>query len=88
MDKKIPALVVLAAFTTEAVLNDKNPKPHTENVVAPPANKPVTMSSGAPRARSAKLSITPNEDKRSAEPHIERSGDGPSATDLDLTQRS
>jgi hypothetical protein len=92
MDKKIPALVVLAAFTTEAVLSEHHhdathSQPHTENDAKPAKNLPVaTMSGGTGRAVSATLTLTPNEDRLSAQPHIEPIGGAGHVTDFVLNQ--
>jgi hypothetical protein len=93
MDKKIPALLVLAAFTTEAVLSEHHhdathSQPHTEDNDAKPAKDiPVaTMSGGAGRARSATLTITPNEDW--LQPHFEPIGRVGHVTDFVLSQIS
>jgi hypothetical protein len=95
MDKKIPALVVLAAFTTEAILSEHHhdathSQPHTENDAKPPKDIPVAMMSGGTgRAVSATLALTPEKDRLAAQPHIEPiGGAGPAATGIDLNQIS
>jgi hypothetical protein len=69
MGRKIPAIVVLAAFTTEVVAGElqhdvTHSQPHTETGVNCPANMPIaTMSGGPGRAMSATLTLTPTEDR-------------------------
>jgi hypothetical protein len=92
MDRKIPAIVVLAALTTEVVADELHhaihSQPHVETGVNAPANSPTaTMSGGPGRAVSATGTLTPNEDRLAAQPHIEpNSGTGPAATGIDLNQ--
>jgi hypothetical protein len=94
MDKKVPALVVLAAFTTEAVLSEHHhdathSQPHTGNNAKPAKDIPVaTMSGVTGRARSATLTITPNDDRLSAQPHIEPTSGAGHVTDFVLNQIS
>jgi hypothetical protein len=92
MDKKIPALVVLAAFTTDAVLSEHHhdpthSQPHTENDAKPAQDNPVaTMSGGTGGATSATGVLTPNEDRLSAQPHIEPTSGAGHVTDFVLNQ--
>jgi hypothetical protein len=92
MDKKIPALVVLAAFTTEAVLSEHHhdamhSQPHTENDTKPAKDLPAaTMSGGTGGATSATGVLTANEDRLSAQPHIEPTSGGGHVTDFVLNQ--
>jgi hypothetical protein len=85
---------VLAAFTTEAVLSEHHhdathSQPHTENDAKPAKDIPVaTMSGGTGRARSATVTITPNEDRLSALSHIEPTGGAGHVTDVTLNQIS
>jgi hypothetical protein len=64
-------------------------QPHAENDAKPAKDIPVaTMSGGTGRARYATLTITPNEDGLSAQPHIEPIGGTGHVTDFVLNQIS
>jgi len=95
MEKKIPALVVLAAITTEAILVERHhdgvQPPHIETDVKTPSETITTANasgaSGAGRAVSATGVLTSNDDSDRIQPHIEPSGPVPT-TGSTLTQTS
>jgi hypothetical protein len=95
MEKKIPALVVLAALTTEAILVERHhdgvQPPHIETDVKTPVETITAANasgaSGAGRAASASLTLTPNDDSHRIQPHIEPPGP-PQITDFTLDQLS
>jgi hypothetical protein len=89
---KVLPIVLAASISTEAVLsirhNDVEPQ-HSESGVKPPSNLAVTAnSSGAGRAVSATLTISPHEAVLQEQPHVEPIGGGIPATGFDFTQRS
>ena len=95
MEKKIPALVVLAALTTEAILVERHhdgvQPPHIETDVKSPVETITTVNanggSGTGPAVSATGVLTANDDSDRIQPHIEPSGP-PQITDFTLDQLS
>ena len=96
MDKKIPAIVVLAALTTEIVLGEYHEHSalapqHVETEVKPPAvvvHKAKSSSAGG-TAVSASGVLTSNDHSAPVQPHIEPPGSGPfPVVDFTLSQIS
>jgi hypothetical protein len=95
MEKKIPALVVLAALTTEAILVERHhdgvQPPHIETDVKLPVETITTANagggSGAGPAVSATGVLSSNDHSHRIQPHIEPSGPVPT-TGSTLTQTS
>jgi hypothetical protein len=97
MDKKIPAIVVLAALTTEIVLGEHHehsalvPQEHVETGVKPPAVivDKAKSSGGGGVAVSASGVLTANDHSPLAQPHIEPPGPlPPPATGFSINQIS
>jgi hypothetical protein len=92
MSKKIPAAIVLAALATEIVFNEHHDQmhqpPHTEiDVKLPVQIVAAANASGAGRAMSATVTITPNDAALTAQPHIEPPPPPP-VVDFELNQIS
>jgi hypothetical protein len=90
---KVLPIVLAASISTEAVLsmghNDGVEPQHTESGVKPPSNITATANStGAGRAQSMTVTITPHEVSLPDQPHVEPIGGGIPATGFDITQRS
>jgi hypothetical protein len=86
-------LPLVLAASISAVLsmrhNDGVEPQHTESGVKPPSNLTATANStGAGRARSMTVTITPHEVSLPDQPHEEPIGGGIPATGFDITQRS
>jgi hypothetical protein len=78
MDKKIPAIIVLAALGSEVVFNEHHEpavnQPHVATDIKPPIETvSETKASGPAGANSATLTITPNKEAP-IPPHIEGGG--------------
>jgi hypothetical protein len=82
MEKKIPAVVLLASLTGEVLLPSRHEHllpPHTEiaiNLPAPTTVSPISASGGTGRAMSATLTFTPNEQTLPPQPHAEAGNGG------------
>jgi hypothetical protein len=97
MDKKIPAVVVRAALTTEIVLGEHHehpalvPQQHVETDIKPPAGivDKAKSSGGGGVAVSASDVLTSNDRSLPAQPHIEPPGPlPPPATGFPIDQTS
>jgi hypothetical protein len=77
MDKKIPAVVLLASLTGEAVLLGRHEdvlssQPHTETVTQVPSAAPLsTAAGGGGGGASFTLKLTPNDEPLSTTLHTE-----------------
>jgi hypothetical protein len=81
VNKKIPAMVVLAAFASEAALE------HHEH--SAPAQPPAESSiEPAVKSKATASTISPDEKSLPAQLHVEPTGSGPLATGLDINQVS